>query len=250
MSTSFGRRCTSRNAFRSQRVRSQYDRYLQLDFFVQTLRAYNELKKIFIVSCDLFKNNILAKFSKIELSVYIEIKILFSFSITYINVIKNVDQVTPSQIRRWQWGNVHLLVQPFLPLTRSNFSPGDTSQLPSLAGEHLTPTQILYRFGERCFRRFHRHLFNSSFQNFHTFFWRISLKLLRKLIVSRSLGVLIDMYLTAIADSRGNTDCLPGHVSTPVQTHPAEHGTARYARDTHALFDLLSCGLLFISESI
>lgn len=59
------------------------------------------------------------------------------------------------------------------------------------------------------------------------------------------MRVNIVVYLTAIADSRRNTDCLPGYVSTPVQTHSAEYRTTRYARDAHALFNLLSRGLLF-----
>lgn len=50
MGASFGRRCTRRCTFWPQGIRGQHDRYLQLDLFVQTLRAYNELRKIAISS--------------------------------------------------------------------------------------------------------------------------------------------------------------------------------------------------------
>jgi len=62
--------------------------------------------------------------------------------------------------------------------------------------------------------------------------------------------MLITVYLTAIADSRRNTDRFPGYVPTSVQTHSAEYRTTWYARDSHALFDLLPRRLLYDHEDV
>jgi len=56
MSASFGGRGTSRRSFRSQRIRRQYDGYLQLDLLVQALWAYNELQETFTASDDVLES--------------------------------------------------------------------------------------------------------------------------------------------------------------------------------------------------
>jgi len=62
--------------------------------------------------------------------------------------------------------------------------------------------------------------------------------------------MLITVYLTAIADSRRNTDRFPRYVPTSVQTHSAEYRTTWYARDTYALFNLLPRRLLYDHEDV
>jgi len=56
-------------------------------------------------------------------------------------------------------------------------------------------------------------------------------------------------YLAAITDSCRDTDRLPRYISTSIQAHPAGYRTTRYARDAHALLDLLPRGLLFVRET-
>lgn len=108
-------------------------------------------------------------------------------------MIQDVDQVTPSQIRRRQRWNVHLFVQPFLAFARSNFSPGNARQFPGLASEHFTPTQVLYCFGERRLGRLHRHLLIRVFKETFRTFLSCCLKLL-KISKLHSLATLITVY--------------------------------------------------------
>lgn len=166
-------------------------------------------------------------------------------------MVKNVDQVAPSQISRRQRRNVHLLVQPFLAFSWSNFPPGYTGQFSSLTGEYFSSAQVLYRLSEGRFGGLHCHLLIRVF-------WRVLFRNTSYLMSSRLLRILpewricwtrlIIAYLAAIADGRGNTDCFPGYVSTSIQTDSAEYGATWYARDTHALLDLLSRRLLFVTK--